>query len=92
MDWEDRAEGKLCLATLLKLQLSLARSGEQYDTFDLTKSFFSVYMSYYLELLGVLMNWSLSNPAVSDVLDGYPSAMVRFNFSSFLQTIYLPVT
>ena len=86
MDWKDGAEGKLCLATLLKLQLSLAGSSDQEHTFDLTESFLSVCISFHLELLGIFTNWSLSSPEISAFLDGYLSAMVMFNFSSFLHS------
>ena len=86
MDRKAGAEGKLCLATLLKEMLSLAWSGDQQHTVDLPESFLSVCMSYHLEVLGVFTNWSLNSPAVSVFLDGYPSAMVTFNFSSFLHS------
>ena len=89
MDWEAGAEGKLCLATLLKVLLSLAGSSDQEHT-DLPESFLSVCISYHLEVLGVFTNWSLNSPAVSAFLDGYPSAMVTFNFSSFLHSQYFP--
>ena len=46
--------------------------------------FLSVCISYQWEVQHIFADWSLNSPAVSAFLDGYPSAMVRFNFSSFL--------
>ena len=85
MDREREAEGKLCLAALLKVLLSLAGSGDQEHTVDLPESL-SVCISYHPEVLGLFTNWSLNSPAVSAFLDGYPSEMVTFNFSSFLHS------
>ena len=86
MDQEVGAEGKLYPATLQKQLLSLAGSGDQEHAVNLPESFLSMYMSYHLEVLGVLINWFLNSPTVSALLDGYPSAMVTFNFSSFLHS------
>ena len=86
MNREAGAEGKLSLATLLKALLSFAGSGGQYNTFEVDVSFLSACMSYHGEVLEVFTNWSLKSPAVSAFLDGYPSVMVRFNSSNFLQS------
>ena len=66
MGWDDGAEDSECLAILLKLLFSFARSAHQKNIFDLEKSFFSEYMVYHLELLGVFTNWSFKNPEVSE--------------------------
>ena len=87
MSWlihlEAGAEGRLCLATLLKVLLSLAGSGDQYKNLEVDASFFSVCMSYHREVLGVLTNWSLNSPAVSAFLDRYPFAMVKVQLLQF---------
>ena len=74
------------MATLLKVLLSFTGSGDQEYTVDLPESFLLVCISYHLEVLGIFANWSLNSPAVSAFLGGYPSAMVTFNFSSFLHS------
>ena len=86
MHQEAGAEGKLCLATLLKVLLSLAGSAEQHNILEVVASSMSVCISYCRKVLGIFTNWSLNSPAVSAFLDGNPSAMVRFNFSSFLHS------
>ena len=70
MHSEAGAEGKLCLATLLKKLLSLAGSGDPYNTLEVVVSFLSVCISYHREVLGIFTNWSLNSPAVSAFLDG----------------------
>ena len=74
MSWlrarEGGAVGRFRLATLLKVLLSFASSGDQEHTVDLSHSFLSTCMSYHLNYLGVLTNWSRSSPAGSVLLEG----------------------
>ena len=70
MGRDDGAEGSECPAILLKLLFSFARSADQENIFDLEMSFFSEYMLYHLELLGVFINGSLKSPEVSEFLNG----------------------
>ena len=70
MDREDGAEDSVFLAILLKLLLNLARSSDHENTLDPENSFFSEYMSYHLDDLGIFTNWSLNNPAVSEFFEG----------------------
>ena len=62
---EGGAAGKLHLATLLNALFSFFGSGNQKHTVDLSESFLSACMSYHLDDLGGLTNWSLRSPAVS---------------------------
>ena len=82
---EAGAEGKLCLATLLQVLLSLPGSGDLDNNFDVIESLL-VCISYHREVFDVFTNWSLNSPVVSAFLDGYPSAVVMFSFSSFLHS------
>ena len=59
MHQETGAEGKLCLATLLKVLLSLAGLVDQKQTVDLPESYLSVCISYHLEVLGVSQQSSI---------------------------------
>ena len=74
MSWlrarEGEALGRLCLATLVNALLSFAGSRDQEHTVDVPQSFLSKCMSYHLDDLGVLTNWSRSSPAVSVFLEG----------------------
>ena len=74
MSWlkvlEAGAEGKLRLATLENILLSLAGSGDQSRTAWVDASLLTAYMSYHLEVRGVLTNWSRSRPLFSVFLDG----------------------
>ena len=67
--WEGGA-GRLRLATLLNALFSFASSADQEHTVDLPYSFFLACMSYHLDDLGNLTNWSLRSPAVSVFLVG----------------------
>ena len=67
---EGGAVGRFRLATLLKVLLSFAGSGDQEHTVDLSHSFLSTSMSNHLNDLGVLTNWSRSSPAGSVLLEG----------------------
>ena len=68
--WEAGAEGKLRLATLVKVLLSLAGSGDQSHTVAEAESFLSVCIAYHFDDLGVFTNWSRSSPPVSEFLEG----------------------
>ena len=74
MSWlrarEGGAVGRLRLATLLNALLSFAGSRDQEHTVDLPECFLSTCMSYHLDDLGVLTNWSWSSLAVSVFLEG----------------------
>ena len=74
MSWlrarEGGAVGRLRLATLLNALLSFAGSRDHDHTVDLLEFFLSTCMSYHLDKLGVLTNWSRSSPAVSVLLEG----------------------
>ena len=65
MEKDEGTEGSVCLEILLKLLFNFAESSDQENTLYHENSFFSVYMLYYLELLGIFTNWSIKNPAVS---------------------------
>ena len=66
MGQDDGAEGSECLAILLKLLFNFAEAADLENTSSLEKSFFSEYMLYHLELLGVFTNWSFKSPALSE--------------------------
>ena len=67
---EAGAEGKLRLATLVKVLLSSASSGDQGHTVAETESFLSVCIAYHFDYLGVFTNWYRSSPPVSEFLEG----------------------
>ena len=68
--WEDGAAGKLRWATLLNALFNFAGSGDQEHTVEISESFLSVCMSYHLDDLDGLTNWSLRSPAMSVFLGG----------------------
>ena len=67
---EAGAEGKLRMATLVKVLLSLGDSGDQSHTIEEAESFLSVCIAYHFDDLGVFTNWSRSSPPVSEFLEG----------------------
>ena len=77
MSWlkvrEAGGEGKLRLATLVKVLLSLAGSGDQSHTVAEAESFFSVCIAYHFDYLGVFTK-------------GNPSATVTLSLSNFLHS------
>ena len=75
------ADGSECLATLEKELFNLASLLVQLCTFDLEKSFFSLYMSYHLKVLASLMDWSQDRPD-----RGIRSDTRMFNLSIFLHS------
>ena len=56
---EAGAEGKLRLATLVKVLLSLAGSGDQSHTVPEAESFLFVCIAYHFDDLGVFTNWKI---------------------------------
>ena len=66
---EAGAKGKLRLATLVKVLLSSAGSGDQSHTVAEAESL-SVCIAYHFVDLGVFTNWSRSSPPVSEFLEG----------------------
>ena len=68
--WEAGAEGKLRLASLVKVLFSLAGSKDQSHTVVEAESFLPVCIAYHFDDLGVFANWSRSSPPVSEFLEG----------------------
>ena len=67
---EAGAEGKLRLATQVKVLFTLAGSGDQSQTVVEAESFLSVCIAYHFDDLGGFTNWSRSSPPVSVFLEG----------------------
>ena len=67
---EAGAEGKLRVATLVKVLFSLASSGDQSHTVVEAESFLPLCIAYHFDDLGDFTNWSRSSPPVSEFLEG----------------------